>query len=558
MLRFRLSLILLSSTLFCLAQNKRKEADLCLKNQLEGVNKQEYASKLFVASDRILSPIGKSNVPNFIVLECSAINACLAYTDNHNVRYLLYTKDFLSKISEDNKVTDWNALGIFVHEMGHHLKNHTMSRQLVVLDTLRKYELDADAFAGFILQKRGASEQQASLYLENELDCSAEIQNKQPWLEKRKKSLLEGYKNARDQGQLGMVVTQSAESLFNKATLDGMFAQYQKALTNYTQAIGINPNFTTAYLHRGATYNELQRSQEAIEDYTQAIQIEPGYVDAYNNRGITQLELQHYEEAVADFTKAININPNYVEAYQNRSHAYNELQHYQQAMADIIKVISINPELAEAYVIRGNIHRDQEHYAEAMDDYTKAISLNPDLVVAYYNTGLTSRSIQDPEKAIENFTKAINLKSDYIEAYYYRATTYNELERYQEALPDYTRVIQSMPDALEAYFHRGSIYFELQQYQEALTDYTKVISLQSDIPEMYFNRGVVLNKLQRYKESLTDFTKAAQIKPDYAEAYYNIGILKKTLKQNGCPELSKACAMGYKQACTICQPGSKK
>ena len=56
----------------------------------------------------------------------------------------------------------------------------------------------------------------------------------------------------------------------------------------------------------------------AISDYTKAIELDPQYADAYNNRGASKGRLKDYQGAIADFTKTIEINPQYVDAYLNR------------------------------------------------------------------------------------------------------------------------------------------------------------------------------------------------------------------------------------------------
>ncbi|MDR1054754.1 MAG: tetratricopeptide repeat protein [Prevotellaceae bacterium] len=48
---------------------------------------------------------------------------------------------------------------------------------------------------------------------------------------------------------------------------------YEKALIEFSKAIGLNPMFAEAYCNRGATYHELTRYDEALDDYSKAIYI---------------------------------------------------------------------------------------------------------------------------------------------------------------------------------------------------------------------------------------------------------------------------------------------
>jgi len=71
------------------------------------------------------------------------------------------------------------------------------------------------------------------------------------------------------------------------------------------------------YNNRGAAYGEKGHYDQAISDFDQAIEINPRYNKAYNNRGIVYRLKGQYDRAVSDFNKAIEINPLDAEAYNN-------------------------------------------------------------------------------------------------------------------------------------------------------------------------------------------------------------------------------------------------
>ena len=62
----------------------------------------------------------------------------------------------------------------------------------------------------------------------------------------------------------------------------------------------------------------LRRANQAISDYTQAIAINPNDANAYYSRGISRRDLKDYQGAISDYSKAIEINPQYALAYSNR------------------------------------------------------------------------------------------------------------------------------------------------------------------------------------------------------------------------------------------------
>ena len=64
-----------------------------------------------------------------------------------------------------------------------------------------------------------------------------------------------------------------------------------------------------AYNARGIARHDLEDDEGAITDYTQAIRLDPEYDPAYHNRGNIRRNLEDYEGAIADYTQAIRFNP---------------------------------------------------------------------------------------------------------------------------------------------------------------------------------------------------------------------------------------------------------
>ena len=56
----------------------------------------------------------------------------------------------------------------------------------------------------------------------------------------------------------------------------------------------------------------------ALEDYTKAIQLKPDYSSAYNNRGNLYEAMGQQDKALADYNKAIQLKPDFALAIQNR------------------------------------------------------------------------------------------------------------------------------------------------------------------------------------------------------------------------------------------------
>ena len=111
---------------------------------------KEVAEK---AVDEIVRRSGLNR--NFYVMECPNTDNCFAAIQGQT-RLIVYDGSFMKKANDLSK-SDWGALSILAHEIGHHLQGHTIIEG--GSDPVK--ELEADEFSGFVMYQMGASLKEA-------------------------------------------------------------------------------------------------------------------------------------------------------------------------------------------------------------------------------------------------------------------------------------------------------------------------------------------------------------------------------------------------------------
>ena len=84
---------------------------------------------------------------------------------------------------------------------------------------------------------------------------------------------------------------------------------YNKAISEFTKAMRLDPNFASAYLIRGDAYSNQGNLDEAIRDYCEAIRIEPNYAIAYYNRGAVYQHKGKFSKAFIDYSEDYPARP---------------------------------------------------------------------------------------------------------------------------------------------------------------------------------------------------------------------------------------------------------
>jgi S1-C subfamily serine protease len=209
--------------------------------------------------------------------------------------------------------------------------------------------------------------------------------------------------------------TPKADDYFAAGVQKYQKGDYQRALSDFNQAISIDPkNSATYYYNRGRLkQDKLNDTQGALADYNRAIQISPNYADTYNNRGLLkQDELNDNQGALADYNRAIQINPRDATPYYNRGRLKQaKLNDTQGALADYNRAIQISPNYADTYNNRGVLKQDELNDNQgALADYNRAIQINPNYADTYSNRGrLKQYKLNDRAGGIDDMKQAARL-----------------------------------------------------------------------------------------------------------------------------------------------------
>ena len=152
--------------------------------------------------------------------------------------------------------------------------------------------------------------------------------------------------------------------------------RFDRALSDFEQAIKINPKNPQAYFYRGSAYSQIGKHQQAIKAYDRAIHLQPDFVEAYFNRGTAYGRLRNFTKSIADLSAAIGFDPALGKAYANRGAAHAYLQHWQQALKDFDRAVQLAPQQAAVWLNRAEIYRIEGQRQKALQDYLKGFALS--------------------------------------------------------------------------------------------------------------------------------------------------------------------------------------
>tara|TARA_Y100001968_G_C19428090_1_gene755491 strand:+ start:180 stop:1424 length:1245 start_codon:yes stop_codon:yes gene_type:complete len=328
-------------------------------------------------------------------------------------------------------------------------------------------------------------------------------------------------------------IAEDSKFYFDRANKKRKSGNYKGAISDYTEAIKINPNSYNSYYYRSVTKDILKDSLGALSDINKAIEMNPKDADFYYARGIINKKLKKPFKAMYDYSQAIELNEKsaakktsfvYNSSYYNLANIKYDLKDYSGAIDNYSRIINLNPNykfISEVYFFRGSAKYNSGNYSGAIADYSTLLNKHPKYYrsdAAYYYSGRSKMKLNNNNEAVDDFTKAIAIKpkSNY-------------------------------------YFQRAFANYSLDNYSEAIADFTKVINDEPKNAVAYYNRGLSKYYSGNKSAAIGDFLEAYTAKPDYANAFWMHG---KTIAQvegspqgkRGCRSIERAIRLGQKDA----------
>ncbi len=149
----------------------------------------------------------------------------------------------------------------------------------------------------------------------------------------------------------------------------------EKAVTEVSKAIELEPKFGTAYYYRSLAYMNMEDNEKALSDIDKAIELAPGVFGYLNHRGTVYLLKKDYQKAIEDFTKSLSIEPLNIVAYINRGDAFRLSEKYDEAVTDYTSALGLNEKLIHVHNNRGYTYYKMQNNFQACKDFNTACEL---------------------------------------------------------------------------------------------------------------------------------------------------------------------------------------
>jgi tetratricopeptide (TPR) repeat protein len=252
---------------------------------------------------------------------------------------------------------------------------------------------------------------------------------------------------------------------------DNSRAEINKAITNYEEALKLEPNEDVIFEELSDLYIAVGRLQDAIDKAQEMLKQNP------NNLGARRM-LAHV----------------YMQSISNGRNGLNE-EALKQAQEQYQKIVAQDPKDAESWVMLGRVNGFLHNTPEAEKSFNKALEIDPSSEDALVGLAELYGQMGDAKRAAEKLKTAAE-KSPNARTLYALGRAYEDIDDYKNAADAFQRALQLgadeeqvVPELAKALMYSDQVDEALKLYQQLATANPRNPEYQLHLSEIYLTQN---------------------------------------------------------------------
>ncbi len=216
--------------------------------------------------------------------------------------------------------------------------------------------------------------------------------------------------------------------------------KYNKSIEHYKKALKINPQSYQTACNLGIILakNSTTR-QEAYNFFSQSISYNPNYASAYFHRGRLSNLLGNYNEAESDYRQTIALQKNHVHARAALAKILRDRGEFEASIDLLEQALELEPKNIHLWFDLGFSANMIGEVDKSISSYEQILQIVPRHPQSYYNIGYTLKMGGDLDGAIAAYQKALTLNPHYHQAQFALSLAYLNQGTFQKGWKRYAQ-----------------------------------------------------------------------------------------------------------------------
>ncbi len=262
---------------------------------------------------------------------------------------------------------------------------------------------------------------------------------------------------------------------------------------------GLKPELTTQaaeeHVKQGDKFKESEQWDKAITEYREAIRLKPDYPEAHSNLGDALDEKGDRDGAIAEEREAIRLKPDFAEAHWLLGARLLQKGDWDGAIAEEREAVRLKPDLAAAHrTLSFALLRKGNHSGSAAEGREASrLELAPEL----------ARS-----------REAVRIRPDDPRAHFDVGTGLNLTGDWDGAIPELREAIRLKPDYAVAHLELGWALVEKGDLEGAVVEEQEAIRVNPNLAGAHNLLGVALERKGMLRAARDEYRKASELDPN--------------------------------------------
>jgi tetratricopeptide (TPR) repeat protein len=312
------------------------------------------------------------------------------------------------------------------------------------------------------------------------------------------------------------------------------------AVTNYNEALKINPKYVKAYIKKGKLYIRVKNYNEALKLYNEGIALDPTYYPAYRERAELYFMAGHTQKGLEDYKIYMDNSDDNFETKLRYAKFIFKSKNYSEAIKYLSELQTINPNHPIINRLLGYAYCETGEYAKGLAAIQRFFDTWPSeklLASDYEYLGkLLIKSGKDTTAGVENIMKAVAIDDENIYLLTELANMFQMAKRYREAIKYYELLNQKNKASATDYLNLGKCLYLIGDYSKSAEIFEKGAQLSPDAPNFYiwlarslakqdpdYEKGLVKVPCEKYLEKTSVLDESKRNKKELTEIYMYLG-----------------------------------
>lgn len=179
------------------------------------------------------------------------------------------------------------------------------------------------------------------------------------------------------------------------------------AISHFTRAIELNPQFAIAYHNRALAYEEIGASDRSREDFDRALELNAASAKTLFAKARLKEKQGDLDGARRYYNQASRLDHDLPQLHLSYSSLLKATGDYTRAMIEVTEAIETDPTVVENYFVRGGVYLIYGEYENAIEDFDRYLDAYPEDAAALFNRGLTYLLMDDEDMACRDINEGL-------------------------------------------------------------------------------------------------------------------------------------------------------